>query len=114
MYVSPLAPLLHSNANRPLVLECPAFSSSQRIRVILNDGVVSLTGIEGCPTQKDGLCAVDTFVSAQKKLVSAQKKLVEGADWGWTCHGNWTVSEGDAWRTTTGDHRRRIHEHTGA
>jgi hypothetical protein len=81
------------------VLECsdPALASSgTQIRVILNDGVVAMTGVEGCPEQKDGMCPLDTFITAQKKLV-------ETSDWDWTCHGNWTVPEGDAWHTTTGD-----------
>ncbi|PVG01496.1 phosphoglycerate mutase-like protein [Serendipita vermifera] len=81
------------------LLECsdPSLaSSSTQIRIILNDGVVSMTGVEGCPEQKDGMCPLDTFIAAQKKLV-------EGSDWDWTCHGNWTVPEGDAWHTTTGD-----------
>ncbi|KIM23174.1 hypothetical protein M408DRAFT_332472 [Serendipita vermifera MAFF 305830] len=79
------------------LLQCPAVDSdATQIRVILNDAVVSLTGISGCPEQKDGLCPVDKFVEAQQKLV-------EGSDWDWTCHGNWTVPEGDAWSTVTGD-----------
>ena len=92
------------NALPRLVLECPAESAAdttasshpQYIRIILNDAVVALTGISGCPTQKDGLCPIETFVRAQERLV-------HGSDWDWTCHGNWTVPEGDAWRTVTGD-----------
>lgn len=73
-----------------------ASASPTQIRIILNDGVVDLTGIEGCPQQKDGLCPLDTFIASQKKLL-------EKSDWDWTCHGNWTVPEGDAWQTITGD-----------
>jgi Histidine phosphatase superfamily (branch 2) len=83
-----------------VVLECPDPSlqthSSAHMRVILNDAVVALTGVSGCPEQKDGLCPLDIFVNAQKKSI-------EGSDWDWTCYGNWTVPEGDAWRTLTGD-----------
>lgn len=87
------------------VLSCPssgqhssssASSTANQIRVILNDAVVSLTGIEGCHSQKDGLCPLDKFIKSQKKLV-------ERSDWEWTCYGNWSVPEGDAWHTVTGD-----------
>ena len=67
----------------------------EQIRIIVNDAVTPLTGIRGCPEQRDGMCPVDTFVGAQKETISE-------VDWTWSCHGNWTVPEGDAWHTTTG------------
>lgn len=81
---------------RATVLECPAINSDTNVRIVLNDAVVALTGISGCSEQKDGLCPIGAFVNAQKKLV-------EKSDWEWTCHGNWTLPEGDAWKTVTGD-----------
>ena len=87
------------------MLECPDASleslslpspSTTYVRVILNDAVVALTGVSGCPEQADGLCPADVFVDAQRRLIA-------GSDWDWTCHGNWTVPKGDAWRTFTGD-----------
>ncbi|KAG6829017.1 hypothetical protein H0H92_005924 [Tricholoma furcatifolium] len=48
------------------VLECTSVPGPQ-IRIIVNDGVAPLTGIEGCPKQHDGMCPVDVFVKAQKK-----------------------------------------------
>lgn len=76
------------------MLACEAIPEPQ-IRVIINDGVVPLTGIEGCPAQKDGMCAVDTFVAGQKRSIRE-------TDWSWGCHGDWTVPPGEAWNTTTG------------
>ncbi|KAG5337265.1 hypothetical protein C0989_010032 [Termitomyces sp. Mn162] len=76
------------------VLECTSVPGPQ-LRIIINDGVTPLTGIKGCPEQRDGMCPVDTFVKAQKEL------LLE-TDWEYDCFGNWTVPEGDAWNTTIG------------
>jgi hypothetical protein len=77
------------------VLECSTLSDPQ-IRIIVNDGVVPLTGIKGCPKQKDGMCPVDTFVKAEQEILSK-------TDWNYDCHGKWTVPEGEAWETVTGD-----------
>ena len=66
-----------------------------QIRIILNDGVVPLTGIRGCPDQKDGMCPVDNFVRAQREII-------QEVDWIYECHGDWTVPPGPAWNTTTG------------
>lgn len=92
--IIPLAVLTCSDDSSPT--SSSATSSPTQIRLIVNDGVMSLTGIEGCPEQKDGMCPVETFIASQKKLL-------EATDWDWTCHGNWSVPEGDAWRTLTGD-----------
>ncbi|KAF9009542.1 histidine phosphatase superfamily [Cyathus striatus] len=91
--VSELAPFA-TNVQFQL-LECTSLSGPQ-IRVIINDGVAPLTGIRGCPEQKDGMCPVDSFVAAQKEIIGK-------TDWLYDCHGNWTVPEGDAWTTVTGD-----------
>ena len=37
------------------------------IRWVLNDAVVSPTGMAGCGFDKDGLCLLDTYISALKK-----------------------------------------------
>ncbi|KAJ7915401.1 histidine phosphatase superfamily [Mycena leptocephala] len=74
-------------------LECTSVPGPQ-IRIIVNDGVVPLTGIAGCAAQKDGMCAVDAFVAAQKKIIGA-------TDWAYDCYGNWTIRDG--WETTTGE-----------
>ncbi|KAK8854468.1 hypothetical protein IAR55_003206 [Kwoniella newhampshirensis] len=50
------------------VLTCSP-SSSQQVRIILNDAAVPLTGIRGCPDDDDGLCPLDTFVSAMQTLI---------------------------------------------
>ncbi|KAG6909600.1 hypothetical protein DXG01_016639 [Tephrocybe rancida] len=76
------------------LLECASVPGPQ-IRIIINDGVAPLTGIGGCPEQRDGMCPVDTFVKAQTKLLAE-------TDWDWGCNGDWTVPEGPKWNTTTG------------
>ncbi|KAG6819805.1 hypothetical protein H0H93_008500 [Arthromyces matolae] len=83
-----------NNMNESTVLECTSVPGPQ-IRIIINDGVTPLTGINGCPEQQDGMCPVDTFVKAQKEL------LLE-TDWKYDCYGDWTVPEGPAWNTTRG------------
>ncbi|KAJ9111687.1 hypothetical protein QFC19_001046 [Naganishia cerealis] len=40
------------------------------IRLILNDGVVPLTGLRGCPEDEDGKCPIDVFVAALKEIIS--------------------------------------------
>ena len=45
-------------------------SGSRQIRLILNDGVVPLTGLKGCPEDDDGLCPLDTFVSALQEIIA--------------------------------------------
>ncbi|KAJ7493301.1 phosphoglycerate mutase-like protein [Mycena galericulata] len=88
--VSQLAPFA-TNVQFQL-LECTSQPGPQ-IRIIVNDGVVPLTGIEGCPKQEDGMCPVDTFVAAQKKIIGQ-------TDWVYDCYGDWTIPEG--WNTTAG------------
>ncbi|ESK88274.1 acid phosphatase [Moniliophthora roreri MCA 2997] len=79
------------------LLSCTSRDGPQ-IRIIINDGVAPLTGIEGCPKDKDGMCPVDTFIKAQKKML-------DKVDWDWTCYGNWTdkIGQGPEWETVTGD-----------
>ncbi|KAJ7869626.1 phosphoglycerate mutase-like protein, partial [Mycena leptocephala] len=89
--VSELAPFA-TNVQFQL-LECTSLPGPQ-IRIIVNDGVVPLTGIEGCGAQKDGMCAVETFVGAMRKIIA-------GTDWEWDCHGDWEIPEG--WETVTGE-----------
>ncbi|KAF5386917.1 hypothetical protein D9615_002003 [Tricholomella constricta] len=90
--VSQLAPFA-TNLQFQL-LECTSVPG-QQIRIIINDGVTPLTGIKGCPEQRDGMCPVDAFVAAQKELMAE-------TDWTYDCHGDWTVPEGTAWNTTNG------------
>jgi hypothetical protein len=78
-----------------IVLECTSVADPQ-IRIIINDGVAPLTGIKGCPKQKDGMCPIAAFVEAQKEII-------RNTDWNWDCHGNWSVPAGTEWNTTTGE-----------
>lgn len=48
------------------VLTC---SGSKKVRLILNDAPVPLTGIRGCPEDDDGLCPFDAFVDSMQELV---------------------------------------------
>ncbi|EJD00233.1 phosphoglycerate mutase-like protein [Fomitiporia mediterranea MF3/22] len=68
------------------VLTCPAssYSSTKQIRWLLNDAVVPLTGITGCPEDATGLCPLDAFISAM------QTRLAE-VDFAFDCFGNYTV-----------------------
>jgi hypothetical protein len=75
------------------VLECTS-TPGEQIRIIVNDGVSPLTGIKGCPNQKDGMCPVDKFVAAQKEILSQ-------IDWKYACYGDWEIPDG--WQTTTGE-----------
>ncbi|KAF8688406.1 Phosphoglycerate mutase-like protein, partial [Rhizoctonia solani] len=76
------------------LLSC-ASQPEPQLRVIVNDGVVALDGLDQCPTNKDGLCPLGAFVAAQKASLAK-------ADFDWTCHGEWELPEGPEWNTTTG------------
>ncbi|CAE6530133.1 unnamed protein product [Rhizoctonia solani] len=76
------------------LLSCASRSEPQ-LRVIVNDGVVALDNLEGCPKDKDGMCPVDAFAAAQRAILSK-------ADYEWTCYGDWNLPEGPEWNTTTG------------
>ena len=81
------------------MLACESVPGEQ-IRVIINDGVAPLTGIRGCPENKDGMCPVLAFVEAQKETIAK-------TDWNWDCYGDWDVPAGDEWETVTGDPPQR-------
>ncbi|KAG8708027.1 hypothetical protein FRC08_000153, partial [Ceratobasidium sp. 394] len=76
------------------LLSCATHSEPQ-LRVIINDGVVPLDGLQGCPTDKNGMCAVGTFAAAQRETIKQ-------ADFEWTCRGDWNIPPGPEWNTTTG------------
>ncbi|EGO00975.1 hypothetical protein SERLA73DRAFT_178983 [Serpula lacrymans var. lacrymans S7.3] len=77
------------------LLSCTSEPDPQ-IRIIINDGVAPLTGIKGCPEQRDGMCSVNAFVEGQKEIIRT-------TDWIHDCHGDWAVPAGPLWETTTGD-----------
>jgi len=77
-----------------VVLECTSVPDPQ-IRIIINDGVAPLTGIKGCPKQKDGMCPLSRFIEAQKEIIKE-------TDWSYDCYGDWEVPAGPEWETTTG------------
>ncbi|KAG0702011.1 histidine phosphatase superfamily [Suillus ampliporus] len=51
------------------VLSCPASGVPSHVRLILNDGVVPLTGIHGCTENADGLCALPSFISGMQERI---------------------------------------------
>lgn len=59
-----------------------------------------LTGIKGCPEQKDGMCPVDVFVKAEQEII-------DDTDWDYECLGDYTLPPGPLWNTTTGQPPRR-------
>ncbi|EGN96120.1 hypothetical protein SERLA73DRAFT_170536 [Serpula lacrymans var. lacrymans S7.3] len=90
---SELAPFA---TNIQFQLLCCDSKPERQIRVIINDGVVPLTGVGACSKQKDGMCAVSTFVEAQKETIRTK-------GWAYACSGEWDVPAGPAWETTTGE-----------
>ncbi|KAG9073849.1 hypothetical protein FS749_014634 [Ceratobasidium sp. UAMH 11750] len=74
------------------LLSCATHPESQ-IRIIINDGVVPLTTVKGCPEDKHGRCPLDTFVATQKEMIGS-------ASWDWACYGKWEVQDG--WETSRG------------
>lgn len=76
------------------LLSCATHDSPQ-LRLILNDGVVALDQLPNCPKNKDGLCAVDDFVAAQRANLAQ-------VDYDWACRGEWDVPPGPEWNTTVG------------
>ncbi|KAI6045790.1 histidine phosphatase superfamily [Pisolithus marmoratus] len=74
------------------ILSCSSEVGPQ-IRVIVNDGVVPLNVLEGCPDNRHGMCPVDAFAEAQKEHIRT-------TDWNLVCNKDWKVPEG--WNTTSG------------
>lgn len=45
-------------------------SEGRKVRIVLNDGVVPLTGIRGCKEDEDGLCDLGAFVESLSELMA--------------------------------------------
>jgi hypothetical protein len=43
----------------------------RKVRIVLNDGVVPLTGIRGCVEDEEGLCDLGAFVESLSELMAA-------------------------------------------
>ncbi|KAL7422599.1 hypothetical protein Q5752_003247 [Cryptotrichosporon argae] len=63
-----------------------AGSTTKYVRLILNDAAVPLTGLAGCAADDDGLCPLDTVVSALQTLVGE-------TDFVHDCFGDWKYKE---------------------
>ncbi len=48
------------------ILSC---DNEDYIRLLLNDGVVALTGLEGCPEDEQGKCPLSGFIDSVRKIV---------------------------------------------
>lgn len=84
------------------VLSCadPSLTSTEQIRVIVNDGVVPLSPLKGCPKDsKHGMCSVHGFVESMKESISE-------LDWKRYCYSDWKIPKGDKWQTVDGTLRR--------
>jgi hypothetical protein len=66
------------------VLSCPASSTPTHIRWILNDAVVPLTGIQGCPSDPNGLCDLQTYIKG------TQQRIAE-VDYQHDCFANYSI-----------------------
>lgn len=66
------------------MLSCPASSKPTHIRWVINDGVVPLTGINGCKADKNGLCEIDTFIAGMKQRITE-------VDFNFDCFADYTV-----------------------
>jgi hypothetical protein len=65
--------------------------------VIVNDGVVPLSPLKYCPDESEyGMCPVDGFVRSLKEIIRE-------TDFAYACLGNYTIPDGDAWQTVTGE-----------
>lgn len=70
------------------VLSCPASGAPTHIRWVLNDGVLPLTGINGCKPNKDGMCEIDAFINGMKQRIAE-------VDFDFGCFGNYTFPDPD-------------------
>ena len=78
------------------VLSCPS-TPGEQIRVIVNDGPVPLSPLKYCPDESEfGMCPVDGFVRSLQEIIRE-------TDFAWACFGNYTIPDGDAWQTVTGE-----------
>ncbi|VDC02885.1 unnamed protein product [Peniophora sp. CBMAI 1063] len=91
--VSELAPFA-TNMQFQLLSCSDRPADGELIRIIINDAVAPLDGIEGCGEDALGMCSVGKFVEAQRKIIAK-------TDWEWACEGEWEVPEG--WESVTGD-----------
>ncbi|KAJ7436902.1 phosphoglycerate mutase-like protein [Mycena galericulata] len=85
-YIAPFASNLVGQ-----VVSCPvspASNSTGYIRWILNDAVLPLVGIKGCPTDSNGLCPLPNFISGMQQRI-------EEVDFAFDCFANYTIPSPD-------------------
>ncbi|KAJ3559014.1 hypothetical protein NM688_g600 [Phlebia brevispora] len=62
-------PADHIPPNRSSRFILSLFHIEYPLPIVVSDGVIPLTSIKSCPTQKDDLCPVSTFVAAMKEMI---------------------------------------------
>ncbi|KAL5520875.1 hypothetical protein ACEPAF_2878 [Sanghuangporus sanghuang] len=85
-FVNQIAPFASQLVGQ--VMFCPALQVPRQIRWLLNDAVIPLTGIIGCPEDENGLCPLSEFISAMRT------RLAE-VDFAFDCFGNYIVPDLD-------------------
>ncbi|KAF5375037.1 hypothetical protein D9758_000392 [Tetrapyrgos nigripes] len=70
------------------VLSKDGSTNPTHIRWILNDGVVPLTGINGCAEDPNGLCDLPTFIAGMKQRI-------QEIDFDFDCFANYTIPDPD-------------------
>ena len=71
------------------VMSCPASSPDPtHIRFVLNDGVLPMVGMGGCPEDKNGLCPLPTFISAMQERIAS-------IDFAFDCFANYSMPNPD-------------------
>jgi len=63
-------------------------STPTHIRFALNDAVLPLTGVGGCPQDPNGLCPLDTYIAGMKQRIAE-------IDFQFDCFANYTVPDPD-------------------
>lgn len=66
------------------VMTCGNNTGPSHIRFLINDAAMPLTGIVGCPDDKDGLCPFSTFVAGMNQRIAE-------VDWDNDCTANYTI-----------------------
>ncbi|THV07666.1 phosphoglycerate mutase-like protein [Dendrothele bispora CBS 962.96] len=84
--VNQLAPFASNLVGQ--VLSNDGSSNGTHIRWILNDGVVPLTGINGCTEDPNGLCDLPTFIAGMQQRI-------QEIDFDFDCFANFTIPDPD-------------------
>lgn len=70
-HTADITPFATALTGQVMTCEGSSNSPSRYIRWLLNDGVLPLDGVQGCPQNRDGLCALSTWVDGMKDRISS-------------------------------------------